>query len=66
MSSLRRYESLVTFHSSPSLRRAVMEGIETMPRAAHTLGLRTFVSLYLSLRLHGYPWITCVLHSTEE
>lgn len=50
----------------PSLRRAVMEGIETMPRTAHTLGLRKFVSLSLSLRLHGFPWITCLLHTTEE
>ena len=50
----------------PSLRRAVMEGIETMPRTAHTLGLRKVVSLYLSLRLHGFSGITCLLHSTEE
>ena len=50
----------------PSLRRAVMEGIETMPRTAHTLGLRKFVSIYLSLRLHGFSGITCLLHSTEE
>ena len=50
----------------PSLRRAVMEGIETMPRTTHTLGLRNCVSLYLSLRLHGVPGITCLLHATEE
>ena len=50
----------------PSLRRAVMESIETMPRITHTLGLRKFVSRYLSLRLQGFPGITCLLHSTEE
>ena len=43
-----------------------MESIETMPRTAHTLGLRESVSLYLALRLHGFPWITHLLHPTEE
>ena len=46
--------------------RIVMESIETMPRTAHTLGLREIVSLHLTLRLHGFPWITYLLYSTEK